>query len=235
MSSQSFDTILEALNQLEQGILSVQQVKDIVKASKVAFEEGKEEAKEKSLDLTPIAYGSFKYKKDQEIEIVHPFYTTDDDSHLEFLIKVKFEGETLEDSVPHGLCRLSYSNEDSDHLSFEGFATMTNGKLHGGPALLKRDDGFIYSFDQMKDGRPNCKFGKFYNDDSLEHVDSLESVREVGGWAGYVGGFKDGFWHGQGKLFSADGHWFQGEWYKDLMKEGIRSDLSPGGQSSRKY
>ena len=41
---------------------------------------------------------------------------------------------------------------------------MEKGELNNGPALFIRGDGFRYSFNIMKHGRPHG-FGKFYNDD----------------------------------------------------------------------
>ena len=103
---------------------------------------------------------------------------------------------------------------------------MEKGELNNGPALFIRGDGFRYSFRNMKHGRPHG-FGKFYNDEfAFEHVNTLNATQDVSGYAGYIGDFKDGLWHGQqGRFYFSDGRIYTGTWENDLMKTGTLSVL----------
>ena len=100
------------------------------------------------------------------------------------------------------------------------------GDLHGGPALFVRGDGSRFLYSYMYHGRPSGEGIWFRPDGFKAHVSSIKLKQDVSGEASYVGDFDDGKFHGQGKFFFTKGSTFLGEWYKDLMKEGLMIRLN---------
>ncbi len=59
-----------------------------------------------------LPYGSLKFGK-CIIDIVHPYFTSEDNSHLSTIIKCEYEGE-LFNEIPHGLGYIKYSHKEED-------------------------------------------------------------------------------------------------------------------------
>ena len=63
-------------------------------------------------------YSDFRFLK-RECEIVHPYFTSEDMSHLDLKIKVEVEGEfkfdqKMQKCVPHGMCEISYVHKEDE-------------------------------------------------------------------------------------------------------------------------
>jgi hypothetical protein len=97
------------------------------------------------------------------IDIIHPYVVILGEHKFEDLITVCYRGETL-NGLPHGLGQVDHSDIMNKLSSFKGFVTMTNGKIHGGPAIFIRGDGVKQVFDTMVDGRAQG-MGRLYHTD----------------------------------------------------------------------
>ncbi len=68
-------------------------------------------------------------------------------------IIILVEGEWYQDK-PHGVCWFSYSDENDTNFSvINGIGTFTNGVLHGGPLLLRLDNGYLIVYSYVKNGK----------------------------------------------------------------------------------
>jgi hypothetical protein len=111
-------------------------------------------------ELSKLELGTFTIERTMR-RILHPTYTEEDNSHAKHLISVEVEGEHR-GGVPHGLCSLRFPGEDK-YKAFRGIGVMTEGELHGGPALIIEEDFMCSSFAYMHHGLSNGQ-GKTYVD-----------------------------------------------------------------------
>jgi antitoxin component YwqK of YwqJK toxin-antitoxin module len=151
------------------------------------------------------------------LSIVHP-YAFDKNIEVEpELIKAVYYGQTM-NGVPHGLGKLFYKDDVDIWINFEGMVTMTNGQVHGGPALFFKGDGYRESFDMMENGRPKeMTIQKQYNcDGNLGFLTpKFRKATNTSGWTSVVGHSLDGRYHGECKIFLRDGGVQYGEFFNE--------------------
>jgi hypothetical protein len=123
-------------------------------------------------ELSKVELGTYTIKRTLR-QILHPTYTEEDNSHVKQRISVEVEGEHR-GGVPHGLCYFRFHGEGK-YKAFRGIGVMSEGELHGGPALIIEEDYMCSSFAYMHHGLANGQ-GKTFVDLTNEKEDPDDKV-----------------------------------------------------------
>ncbi|TNV79508.1 hypothetical protein FGO68_gene8520 [Halteria grandinella] len=185
------------------------------------------------IDWKKYQFGDCFFMK-KKIKIQHPYMPVQNDNSHRDTIEVAFEGEVYK-QAPHGLGYVTYDNSGEGFLNFQGVATFNKGVMDGGPAIFQCEDGQRLVFSSMQKGRPSGCGKKYLATPFDAHVTTVNKKINVGGWAYYIGNFKDAQFNGQGALMLCDpqGTLFNGKFEKDLMHSGKQSVLPASGKGAR--
>ena len=119
--------------------------------------------------------------------IIHPY---EDYYHIDIELVLRTE---VKDSLPHGMCLITYDKDENPNKNFKGIGFMSQGQLHGGPAFFMTGDGRLYKYLKMINGRPFGLGSNYCGPQETGEAIRFEKKIKVSmaGWLSYHGEFVD--------------------------------------------